>query len=116
MTIKTVTTLLVGASSELLADSLLKSWSLSGARTTYSFGLLVYTLSAIIWASTLHDEPMSKSSVFFFAANGMLCVLMGVMYFGEKLTPLGWAGIAAGILSVVLLGLAGNPEGALGGR
>lgn len=119
MSLRAFVVLMCGVLTELIADSSLKMWSLGkvtlgGQRFLYGMGIGMYCLSGIIWASTLKWEPMAKSSVFFFAANGVLCVLMGVWVFKERLSWMSWAGIAAGVLCVTLLALAENPEGALG--
>lgn len=90
---------------ESVADAMFEKWSLVGKNYFLIVGLLIYAVSSAFWAYSLKYQTLSKGIVMFNVVNVVLGVVIGILYFKEALTGLNIAGIAFGILSVILLSL-----------
>ena len=88
---------------ETLADSLFKSWSLNDRSLLLWIGMGIYIIGTFIWAYSLKFGFLSKAISIFTVLNLVGVLLVGILYFNEKLNTANKIGIILGVLSVVLL-------------
>ena len=102
---KTVFFALIGGAValEVAADVLLKKWALQDRGILLYSGLVLYLLGTVLWAFSLKHEYLSKAISVFTVFNLIAVVLVGVFLFKEDLTLVNKAGIALGIVSIILL-------------
>jgi len=90
---------------EVVGDILFKKWSIDGRNILLIAGLAIYFAGTAFWAISLKYEYLSKAISIFTVLNLIAIVLAGVFIFEEKLSLINRIGIAAGILSIVLIEL-----------
>jgi multidrug transporter EmrE-like cation transporter len=88
---------------EVVADILLKKWSLNAKTWALVIGLGLYFIGTVFWAFSLRHEVLSKAVSIFTVLNLVLVVLAGVIVFDDHLTTANKIGVALGICSVILL-------------
>lgn len=97
--------ILIAVALEIFADILFKKWSI-GSRTAFlAVGLAIYFIGTVFWAYSLKYEQLSTAIVIFTVLNLVIISLVGVLYFGEKLSLANKIGIGLGIVSVILVEL-----------
>lgn len=90
---------------EIVADVLLKRWSIENRWPVLAGGLLLYFIGTVFWAYSLRYEQLSRAIVIFTVVNLVVISLVGVLLFDEKLSLWNKAGIGLGVVSVLLLEL-----------
>jgi multidrug transporter EmrE-like cation transporter len=93
----------VAVALEIFGDVLFKKWSLGSGNALLYTGLLTYFAGSIFWAASLRYEFLSKAISVFTLLNLVIVALVGVMYFKEDLSYINKAGIALGVLSIILV-------------
>ena len=63
----------------------------------------MYFVGTIFWALSLRHEFLSRAVTVFTVLNFIAVVLAGVLIFHEQLSTLNKAGIALGIISVIMM-------------
>jgi drug/metabolite transporter (DMT)-like permease len=71
-------------------------WFLLGMLTTLAFG--------VVWVLLMQHMKLATAGVFYAVASVLLLVGIGVVFFGEKLTPAEATGVLMAVSAVVLLG------------
>ena len=95
--------LLLAVALEVVADILLKRWSIESRNILLVVGLLAYFIGTVFWAFSLKYEFLSKAVSVFTVLNLVIVVLAGVLIFKEDLSLVNKIGIGLGILSVILV-------------
>ncbi len=105
MNLKIIFFLLIGLAVllEVFADILFKKWAVLDKKSLLVIGLALYFVGTVFWALSLKHEYLSKAVSVFTVLNLICVVLVGVIYFKEDLSLINKAGIALGIVSVVLM-------------
>lgn len=88
---------------EVVADILFKKWSIEGRNALLLAGLALYFIGTAFWAFSLRNELLSKAVTVFTVLNFAAVVLVGALYFGEKLSDINKAGIVLGLLSIIMV-------------
>lgn len=80
-----------------------KLWSIEQKPWIFCLAILLYASSGILYIPTLLKEGLIITSLIWtiLTITGFLAV--GVLIFHEQLTPVQWAGVAFGVLAIVLL-------------
>jgi drug/metabolite transporter (DMT)-like permease len=95
--------MLCAISFEFIADVLFKEWSLRNRHSLLIFGLFVYSFGTILWAYSLKFESLSKALVFFTLINLIAGLVIGTLFYKEKLTLANKAGFILALLAIGLL-------------
>ena len=88
---------------EVIADILLKKWSINARWIFLVLGLAIYFIGTISWAYSLRFEYLSKSIVLFTLANLIAITLISSWYFHEQISLMNKMGIFIGIVSIILI-------------
>ena len=88
---------------EILGDIFFKKWSLENQNSLLVVGMIIYIIGTVFWAISLKYEYLSKAISVFTVLNLVVLTLVGVLYFKEDISLVNKAGIAFGILSVILV-------------
>ncbi len=88
---------------EIAGDIFFKEWSVNGKNILFYAGMLIYISGTLFWAFSLKYEYLSKAISIFTVLNLVIVALVGVLYFGEKLSLVNKIGIGLGVLSVILI-------------
>jgi multidrug transporter EmrE-like cation transporter len=94
---------LLATAAEVVGDIYFKKWSLGGKNILVVIGFIIYGFGTILWAFSLKYEFLSKAISILTLLNLIIVVLVGVLYFDEKLTFINKLGVALGIVSIVLI-------------
>ena len=95
--------ILAAVAFEVVADFILKKWSIESKNALLFAGLLVYFIGTIFWAFSLRFEFLSKAVSVFTVLNFIAVVLVGVLFFNENLSLLNKLGVCLGVLSIILV-------------
>lgn len=90
---------------EIFGDMLFKKWSLENNNFLLYIGLATYFIGSMFWAFSLKYEYLSKAISVFTILNLVVVALVGILYFKEELSILNKAGIALGVISIILVEL-----------
>ena len=90
---------------ELVADILAKEWSL---RTQVwwlgAAALVAYVVCNSFWLLALKNgSGLGRGAVVFSISSALLAVIIGLFWYGEKLSPLQATGIFIGLIALVLI-------------
>lgn len=88
---------------ETVADIFFKTWSTNNRHLLLACGIFFYTIGTFIWAYSLRLEYLSKAISIFSVLNLIAVILIGVLFFKEDLSMQNKAGVALGIVSVILM-------------
>jgi spermidine export protein MdtJ len=97
--------LLVAVSLELIGDISLKWWAETNRWLGFGIGLVVYTVSLVIFAVLLRRAEMAALFALWVGIAAVALALAGWLIFWEALSPRRLAGIALVVGGMVLLGL-----------
>jgi spermidine export protein MdtJ len=97
--------LLVAVSLELIGDISLKWWAETNRWLGFGIGLVVYTVSLVIFAVLLRRAELAALFALWVGIAAVALALAGWLIFGEALSPRRLAGIALVVGGMVLLGL-----------
>ena len=97
----------VMASLDLIIMSLLKLKSISALTSPYILPLTmaIYSLQPLLFYQALSVKGMAILNVLWDATSSVLIALVGVFYFGEKITLINWLGIFLCTAGIVLVGI-----------
>jgi multidrug transporter EmrE-like cation transporter len=95
--------IIIAVALEIIADILLKKWSIENRNILFILGIILYFSGGIIWAFSLKYDYLSRAISIFSILNFIIIVLVGVLYFKEDLSLINKIGIGLGILSVILI-------------
>src|SRR4051812_19589454 len=84
-------------------DGLGKYWSLHPNWRLFALSLLVYLIGAAIYMSTLLREGLAETAIVWTILSATGFLLIAFFVFHESLAPLQYAGIALGVVSILLL-------------
>ncbi len=89
---------------ELIADILAKNWSMKGGWLLAAGALVAYLLGNTFWLFALKNgSGLAKGAVIFSIVSAVLAIGLGVFFYKEDLTKIQYAGVALGLLSLVLI-------------
>ncbi len=88
---------------EVIADILLKKWSMSAHWPLFVIGIFIYFLGTVSWAYSLKYEHLSKAIVLFTLVNLIVITFAGVIFFDEQISRMNKIGILLGMLSIVMI-------------
>jgi multidrug transporter EmrE-like cation transporter len=90
---------------EVVADILLKKWSLENKNIMLIIGLALYFVGTVFWAVSLKYDLLSKAISIFTVLNLIVIILVGVFMFKENLSLINKIGLALGVLSIIFVEL-----------
>ena len=89
---------------EFIADFLAKEYSLNGGHFFWIMAIMGYVIGNSFWLYAIsHGSELSRGAMIFSVGSAVLAVLLGVLFFKEKVSSLEVAGLVLGIASLVLL-------------
>ena len=89
---------------ESLADVFAKEFSLHNKLWMAVVSIALYVVANSSWLMSLRDQStLTVSANIFSVSSGILALLIGVFLYGEALSIRQGAGVALGILSLILL-------------
>lgn len=97
--------ILAGAIIDTIGDVVMKTWIVSGRKTVFIIGLLIYLVGLVFLAESYKGEKIPVASIIFVVLNVVILTLVSWLYFKESLNSLQIIGILLGITSVVVLEL-----------
>jgi multidrug transporter EmrE-like cation transporter len=97
----------VMASIDLIIMTLLKLKSISALTSPYILPLTmaIYSLQPLLFYKALSVKGMAILNVLWDATSSVLIALVGVFYFGEKISLINWLGIFLCTAGIVLVGI-----------
>ena len=95
------------ASIDLIIMTLLKLKSISALTSPYILPLTmaIYSLQPLLFYKALSVKGMAILNVLWDATSSVLIALVGVFYFGEKISLINWLGIFLCTAGIVLVGI-----------
>jgi multidrug transporter EmrE-like cation transporter len=90
---------------EIAGDILFKKWAIENRNIFLITGLIIYFASIFFLAFSLKFGMLSEAISILTILNFVVIALVGVLIFKEDLSIINKAGIALGILSVILIEL-----------
>lgn len=88
---------------ETVADFLFKKWSIDNRNLILISGFLIYMIGTLFWAYSLKFGDISKAIVVFTLVNAIAIIIIGLVYFNEKISLINKIGIIGGLISIILL-------------
>lgn len=98
--------LLISACFVALGDFFAKSWSINQKNLFYLLSFFSYGVVAIFYLPTLLKESLVVTTVIYSIFIILVSIFVGMIIFGETLSSAKLAGVALGIISLVILNLA----------
>ena len=95
--------LVLAATSVIFGDYAAKYWSTGVGNIWYFFAFIGYFGSAFFYIPTLLREGLVVTSLIWVVLSSAGFILIGVVLFGESLTPFQTLGLGLGLISVLLL-------------
>jgi glucose uptake protein GlcU len=90
--------------SEVVADILGKEWTIRKNNLLFYIALTFYIVGSIFWLSAIASgSGLARGFVFFEISAVFSITVIGILYYKEKMNKKQMAGIALGILSLILL-------------
>ena len=90
---------------EIIADIILKYWSINPKTIFVVCGIIVYTIGTTMFAYSLRFGDLSKMGTIFTVVNLIVVVLIGLLLFKEQVSLINMIGIFLGVISVILVQL-----------
>jgi drug/metabolite transporter (DMT)-like permease len=88
---------------ELAADWFSKSWSIGGPDSFLPAGIVLYAAGALIMVNAMRIKTLAQTVPTFVISTALATAAMGVVVFGESLSPSAVFGIVAGVIAVSLI-------------
>ncbi len=85
------------------ANSVLRSYSASGAAMMLAGALALFLVGNLIMVRVMREGGLALAVAISSVVQLVLLALIGVLWFGERLSPVQVAGVALGIVSVALI-------------
>jgi multidrug transporter EmrE-like cation transporter len=81
-----------------------KRWALEQTPFNWSLALLAYTVSCAGWLGIMaHTNKLTLMSTLWEIGCLLLAAVIGVVIYGERLTPMQWVGFFLAIIAGILL-------------
>ena len=90
---------------EVIADIILKYWSINSKTVFVIGGIIIYTIGTTLFAYSLKFGNLSKMGTIFTVINLIVIVLVGLLMFKEEASFINMIGILLGVISVILVQL-----------
>lgn len=90
---------LVGA----IADGFLNQWAKNGGTGWLSAGYIGSLIMVTIFVYMLKREALGMSLLIFVLSNALCGLFISRVFFGERLAPVQWIGVAFAVFALVLL-------------
>lgn len=89
---------------ELIADVLVKEWSLNGSILVALGAFLVYALSTTLWLLAMKlGAGLARGVIIFSVVSAILAAIIGLIFYKESLTKIQLVGIFLGVISLTLI-------------
>ena len=89
---------------EFVADFIAKEYSLKGGPFFWTLALLGYVVANTFWLYAIsHGSGLGRGAMIFSVGSAVLAVLLGTIFFKERITPLEITGLVLGVVSLILL-------------
>lgn len=90
---------------EAIADIFAKEWSLGKRSIMWAaLSLVAYLLANSSWLIALkHGSGLARGAVIFSVASAVLAVIIGLVFYKERMSGMQIMGIAIGLISIILL-------------
>lgn len=90
---------------EAIADIFAKEWSLGNRSVFYAaVSLLAYLLANTSWLIALkYGSGLARGAIIFSVVSAILASVIGLVFYKEHLTTIQFAGVALGIVSILLI-------------
>lgn len=85
------------------ANSVLRTYAHSGVAMTLAGALGLFLVGNLIMVRVMREGGLALAVAISSVVQLVLLALIGVLWFGEKLTPVQMAGVVLGIVSVALI-------------
>lgn len=85
------------------ANTVLRSYSVSGVVLTLAGALGLFLVGNLIMVRVMREGGLALAVAISSVVQLVLLALIGVLWFGERLTPMQMAGVVLGIVSVALI-------------
>ncbi|TAK03821.1 hypothetical protein EPO34_01520 [Patescibacteria group bacterium] len=95
--------LLLSAGSVIAGDYFGKLWSQKPSPALFAVALGWYLLSGFFYLPTLQREGLVITSVIWTVISTTGFLVIGLLLFNESLSPIQMAGVALGVVSLILL-------------
>jgi multidrug transporter EmrE-like cation transporter len=98
---------LVMASTDGLILSLLKAKNLKliNGPWVLPFSMIIYSLQPLIFYKSLSFESMTLMNILWDVISDIIVTIIGILVFGEMLSPTQWLGLALSLIGITLLGM-----------
>jgi multidrug transporter EmrE-like cation transporter len=88
---------------EIIGDVFFKHWAQVDKNIFLWIGFVLYATGILFWAASLKYDLLSKAISVLTVLNLIIVVLVGALFFKERLSWIAILGIVLGIISVILL-------------
>lgn len=85
------------------ANSVLRTYAQSGVALTLAGALGLFLVGNLIMVRVMREGGLALAVAISSVVQLVLLALIGVLWFGERLTPVQMTGVALGIVSVALI-------------
>jgi len=90
---------------ELTADFLGKQWTLHKKSILFSASLSLYVIGNVFWLfAVLNGVGLARGAIIYAVGQEIAAVLMGAVYFKEKLSKKQWFGMLLGLITITIVG------------
>ena len=90
---------------ELTADFLGKQWTIRSKPYLFAASILMYVTGNAFWLlAVLSGVGLARGALIFSVGQQITAVLMGILYFKEKLTKRQNLGMLMGFLTIIMVG------------
>lgn len=91
---------------ELIGDIFLKKWAIHDwGMLGFGIGAITYVCATLLWATSLQSETLAKAGIIYGVISLIAGVLVGLLFFHEKLSVFNWLGFAFAIISIIFIEL-----------
>ncbi len=90
---------------DVLGDYVVKRWSINLDKRYFIFGLALFTIANLVWIFSMRFEALSKIMIFYSVLGVIAGVLVGTMFFGERLSVVNWFGFVFAVISLILINI-----------
>src|SRR6185436_6997663 len=89
---------------EGVADIFSKHWSLKGGFRLAAFALISYLIANTFWLFALRNgSGLGRGAIIFSVASAIIAILIGLLFYHEKVSGLQFLGMLLGVFSLVLI-------------
>ena len=89
---------------EAIADIFAEEYAIKGGSLFWTLAIVGYILANVFWLSSLKlGSGLARGTTLFGVGSLLIGVILGVIFFHERLDAYQMAGVALGLVSVVLV-------------